>query len=107
MCYGALLMAMIFSMGEQIPLHHYGKRRSRRKDVQTPPMRVSQCVSVSEHLNAAFLQFLLDVVEDGLPSDATEQLPDLFINLLLAFNLHLNGANNTKPFHYSECVSSY
>ncbi|XP_073699917.1 NCK-interacting protein with SH3 domain [Garra rufa] len=66
MCYSALLMAMIFSMGEQIPLHHY------------------------EHLNAAFLQFLLDVIEDGLPSDPTEQLPDLFIHLLLAFNLHLN-----------------
>ncbi|KAK9967020.1 hypothetical protein ABG768_001440 [Culter alburnus] len=66
MCYSALLMAMIFSMGEQIPLHHY------------------------EHLNAAFLQFLMDVIEDGLPSDATEQLPDLFINLLLAFNLHLS-----------------
>ncbi|XP_077085969.1 NCK-interacting protein with SH3 domain [Siphateles boraxobius] len=66
MCYSALLMAMVFSTGEQIPLHHY------------------------EHLNAAFLQFLLDVIEDGLPSDATEQLPDLFINLILAFNLHLS-----------------
>uniref|UniRef100_A0A673L6C0 SH3 domain-containing protein n=1 Tax=Sinocyclocheilus rhinocerous TaxID=307959 RepID=A0A673L6C0_9TELE len=66
MCYSALLMAMIFCRGEQIPLHHY------------------------EHLNAAFLQFLLDVIEDGLPSDSTEQLPDLFINLLLAFNLHLS-----------------
>ncbi|RXN39078.1 NCK-interacting with SH3 domain [Labeo rohita] len=66
MCYSALLMAMIFSTGEQIPLHHY------------------------EHLNPTFLQFLLDVIEDGLPSDATEQLPDLFINLLLAFNLHLS-----------------
>ncbi|XP_059398960.1 NCK-interacting protein with SH3 domain-like [Carassius carassius] len=66
MCYSALLMAMIFSRGEQIPLHHY------------------------EHLNADFLQFLLDVIEDGLPSDPTEQLSDLFINLLLAFNLHLS-----------------
>uniref|UniRef100_A0A8C2IQP7 NCK interacting protein with SH3 domain n=1 Tax=Cyprinus carpio TaxID=7962 RepID=A0A8C2IQP7_CYPCA len=65
MCYSALLMAMVFCRGEQIPLHHY------------------------DHLNAAFLQFLLDVIEDGLPSDPTEQLPDLFINLLLAFNLHL------------------
>lgn len=66
MCYSALLMAMIFCRGEQIPLHHY------------------------EHLNSAFLRFLLDVIEDGLPSDPTEQLPDLFINLLLAFNLHLS-----------------
>ncbi|XP_051977793.1 NCK-interacting protein with SH3 domain-like [Xyrauchen texanus] len=70
MCYSALLLAMIFSMGEQIPLHHY------------------------DHLNSSFLEFLLDVIEDGLPSDLTEQLPDLFINLLLAFNLHLSAPDS-------------
>ncbi|XP_029948227.1 NCK-interacting protein with SH3 domain [Salarias fasciatus] len=64
MCYTALVLTMIFSMGEQVPYHHY------------------------EHLNAEFVQFLLDVVEDGLPSDPTEQLPDIFLNLLLSFNLH-------------------
>jgi len=37
------------------------------------------------------VQFLLDVIEDGLPSDTTDQLPDLFINVLLAFNLHIPG----------------
>lgn len=37
------------------------------------------------------MQFLLDVIEDGLPSDTTDQLPDLFINVLLAFNLHIPG----------------
>ncbi|XP_053508591.1 NCK-interacting protein with SH3 domain isoform X2 [Ictalurus furcatus] len=65
MCYTALVLAMIFSMGEQLPYHHY------------------------DHLNSGFIQFLLDVIEDGLPSDPTEQLPDLSVNLLLAFNLHL------------------
>uniref|UniRef100_A0AAZ3P4G5 SH3 domain-containing protein n=1 Tax=Oncorhynchus tshawytscha TaxID=74940 RepID=A0AAZ3P4G5_ONCTS len=65
MCYTALVLTMIFSMGEQVPYHHY------------------------EHLNASFVQFLLDVVEEGLPSDHTEQLPDLCVNLILAFNLHL------------------
>ncbi|KAM9522840.1 NCK-interacting protein with SH3 domain-like isoform 1-T1 [Salvelinus alpinus] len=65
MCYTALVLTMIFSMGEQVPYHHY------------------------EHLNASFVQFLLDVVEDGLLSDPTEQLPDLCVNLILAFNLHL------------------
>ncbi|KAM8915958.1 NCK-interacting protein with SH3 domain isoform 2-T2 [Spinachia spinachia] len=64
MCYTALVLTMIFSMSEQVPYHHY------------------------EHLNADFVQFLLGVVEDGLPSDPTEQLPDIFLNLLLAFNLH-------------------
>ncbi|XP_060622140.2 NCK-interacting protein with SH3 domain isoform X2 [Anolis sagrei] len=65
MCYSALVLAMIFCMGEPLPYHHY------------------------EHLNSQFVQFLLDVIEDGLPSDTTEQLPDLFINVLLAFNLHI------------------
>lgn len=46
---------------------------------------------LSEHLNADFVGFLLSVLEDGLPSDPTEQLPDIFLNLLLAFNLHLTG----------------
>uniref|UniRef100_A0A8C5DKW9 SH3 domain-containing protein n=1 Tax=Gouania willdenowi TaxID=441366 RepID=A0A8C5DKW9_GOUWI len=63
MCYSALVLTMIFSMGEQ-------------------------------HLNAEFVQFLLDVVEDGLPSDPTEQLPDIFLNLLLSFNLHHTAPSN-------------
>ncbi|KAI1890332.1 hypothetical protein AGOR_G00152640 [Albula goreensis] len=67
MCYSALVLCMIFSMGEQVPYHHY------------------------EQLNGAFVQFLLEVIEDGLPSDTTEQLPDLCLNLLLAFNLHLTA----------------
>uniref|UniRef100_A0A3B1KE94 NCK interacting protein with SH3 domain n=1 Tax=Astyanax mexicanus TaxID=7994 RepID=A0A3B1KE94_ASTMX len=65
MCYTALVLAMIFCMGEQVPYRHY------------------------DHLNSSFIQFLLDVIEDGISSDPTEQLPDLFINVLLAFNLHL------------------
>lgn len=32
-------------------------------------------------------------MEDGLPSDPTEQLPDTFLNLLLAFNLHHTSKN--------------
>uniref|UniRef100_A0A669D3F3 NCK interacting protein with SH3 domain n=1 Tax=Oreochromis niloticus TaxID=8128 RepID=A0A669D3F3_ORENI len=70
MCYTALLLTMIFSMGEQVPYHHY------------------------EHLNAEFVQFLLGVVEDGHPSDPTEQLPDIFLNLVLSFNLHHTVPNN-------------
>uniref|UniRef100_A0A8C4TNH8 NCK interacting protein with SH3 domain n=1 Tax=Erpetoichthys calabaricus TaxID=27687 RepID=A0A8C4TNH8_ERPCA len=64
LCYSALVLAMLFSMAEPLPYHHY------------------------EQLNENFIQFLLDVIEEGLPSDTTDQLPDLFINVLLAFNLH-------------------
>ncbi|XP_005741515.1 NCK-interacting protein with SH3 domain isoform X1 [Pundamilia nyererei] len=70
MCYTALLLTMVFSMGEQVPYHHY------------------------EHLNAEFVQFLLGVVEDGHPSDPTEQLPDIFLNLVLSFNLHHTAPSN-------------
>ncbi|XP_005326941.2 NCK-interacting protein with SH3 domain [Ictidomys tridecemlineatus] len=65
LCYSALVLAMVFSMGEAVPYAHY------------------------EHLGTPFAQFLLSIVEDGLPSDTTEQLPDLCMNLLLALNLHL------------------
>ncbi|XP_004625123.1 NCK-interacting protein with SH3 domain [Octodon degus] len=65
LCYSALILAMVFSMGEAVPYAHY------------------------EHLGTPFAQFLLSIVEDGLPLDTMEQLPDLCMNLLLALNLHL------------------
>ncbi|KAJ8259909.1 hypothetical protein GJAV_G00174860 [Gymnothorax javanicus] len=70
LCYSVLVLSMIFSMGEQVPYHHY------------------------EQLNSTFVQFLMDVIENGLPSDSTEQLPDLCLNLLLAFNLHLKAPDS-------------
>ncbi|XP_055238373.1 NCK-interacting protein with SH3 domain isoform X6 [Gorilla gorilla gorilla] len=69
LCYSALILAMVFSMGEAVPYAHY------------------------EHLGTPFAQFLLNIVEDGLPLDTTEQLPDLCVNLLLALNLHLPAAD--------------
>lgn len=50
-----------------------------------------------EHLGTPFAQFLLSIVEDGLPLDTTEQLPDLCMNLLLALNLHLPGGGGVRP----------
>lgn len=50
-------------------------------------------VPLPEHLGTPFAQFLLSIVEDGLPLDTTEQLPDLCMNLLLALNLHLAGGD--------------
>ncbi|XP_052577309.1 NCK-interacting protein with SH3 domain isoform X1 [Peromyscus californicus insignis] len=67
LCYSALVLAMVFSMGEAVPYAHY------------------------EHLGTPFAQFLLSIVEDGLPLDTAEQLPDLCMNLLLALNLHLTA----------------
>lgn len=42
------------------------------------------------------MEFLLGVVEDGLPSDPTEQLPDIFLNLVLSFNLHHTGEQRNE-----------
>lgn len=52
---------------------------------------------LAEHLGTPFALFLLSIVEDGLPSDTTEQLPDLCMNLLLALNLHLPGGGTARP----------
>ena len=44
---------------------------------------------VAEYLNEAFLHFLLDHIETPLASDVQDKVPDLFVSLLLAFNLHV------------------
>ena len=41
-------------------------------------------ISVVEQLNKKFIDFLLDNIENN----DHEQIPDLFVNLILAFNLH-------------------
>lgn len=57
---------------------------------------LTPCTPLPEHLGTPFAQFLLSIVEDGLPLDTTEQLPDLCMNLLLALNLHLPGGNGAQ-----------
>ncbi|XP_019618465.1 PREDICTED: NCK-interacting protein with SH3 domain-like [Branchiostoma belcheri] len=64
--YSALLLTMLFSTGEAIPVHHY------------------------EHLSEEFVSFLLSHVEEPPEGDIHEQVPDLFLNLILAFNLHFS-----------------
>jgi len=39
-------------------------------------------------LNVGFVEFLLDGVETDLPSEEEDQVPDVFVKLILAFNLH-------------------
>lgn len=42
----------------------------------------------TEHLNAKFVNFLFDTVESPPANDEVEALPDTFVKLILAFNLH-------------------
>ncbi|XP_030841299.1 NCK-interacting protein with SH3 domain [Strongylocentrotus purpuratus] len=65
LCYSALVCTMLLSTGEQIPFSHY------------------------DQLNAEFVNYLLDSMDNPPPADELDQVPDLFVNLILAFNLHL------------------
>ena len=84
---------MIFSMGEAIPVQHYGKSHTlcvlKKISSKTLPFLsftflLKVIFSVAEQLNKKFIDFLLDNIENN----DHEQIPDLFVNLILAFNLH-------------------
>ncbi|CAG9830828.1 unnamed protein product [Diabrotica balteata] len=61
--YSSLLLTMIFSMGEPMPVTH------------------------NEFLGKTFLAFILDNIEYPPDTDLDEQIPDLFLNLIISFNL--------------------
>ncbi|KAK0084487.1 hypothetical protein PV325_006937 [Microctonus aethiopoides] len=68
--YSSLLLTMIFSMGESMPVTHL------------------------EHLGSDFISFLLDLIEDPPDTDLDDQIPDLFINLILSYNLQFTKSEN-------------
>ncbi|XP_039263600.2 NCK-interacting protein with SH3 domain-like [Styela clava] len=64
-CYSSLVMSMLFSTAEAIPFGHYGR------------------------LNQAFIGFLLNYIEDDIDDvEQDEQVVEMFINIILSFNLH-------------------
>lgn len=65
--YSCLLLTMIFSMGEQMPITHL------------------------EQLGHDFLTFILTAIESPPDTDIDEQIPDLFLNFVLAFNLQFTN----------------
>nr|CAD7200207.1 unnamed protein product [Timema douglasi] len=70
--YTALLLTMIFSMGEPMPITH------------------------SDHLGVDFVTFLLELVENPPDTDVEEQISDLVLNLVISYNLQFtNTAENT------------
>jgi len=42
----------------------------------------------AEHINVNFVEFLFDKIESPPANDEADAIPDVFIKLLLAFNLH-------------------
>ncbi|KAL6442654.1 hypothetical protein ACFW04_002637 [Cataglyphis niger] len=68
--YSSLLLTMIFSMGEPMPVTHL------------------------EQLGPDFISFLLDLIETPPDTDLEDQIPDLFINLILSYNLQFTSSEN-------------
>ncbi|KAB0794608.1 hypothetical protein PPYR_09950 [Photinus pyralis] len=64
--YSSLLLTMIFSLGERMPITHL--------DQIGPP----------------FLNFILNNIESPPDTDIEEQIPDLFLTFLLSFNLQFD-----------------
>ncbi|XP_059056958.1 NCK-interacting protein with SH3 domain [Achroia grisella] len=65
--HSALLLSMVLSMGDKLPVTHF------------------------EQLGVEFAQFLLELIEDPPETDVDEQIPDLFLTLLLAYNLQFES----------------
>ncbi|XP_011150551.1 NCK-interacting protein with SH3 domain isoform X1 [Harpegnathos saltator] len=68
--YSSLLLTMIFSMGEPMPVTHL------------------------EQLGPDFISFLLDLIETPPDTDLEDQIPDLFVNLILSYNLQFTTSEN-------------
>ncbi|KAL7305713.1 hypothetical protein TKK_0001967 [Trichogramma kaykai] len=68
--YSSLLLTMIFSMGEPMPITHF------------------------DQLGSEFISFLLDLIENPPDTDLDDQIPDLFINLILSYNLQFTSSDN-------------
>lgn len=68
--YSSLLLGMIFSMGEPMPVTHL------------------------EQLGSDFVGFLLDLIENPPDMDIEDQIPDLFVNLILSYNLQFTNSEN-------------
>ncbi|XP_011305468.1 NCK-interacting protein with SH3 domain [Fopius arisanus] len=68
--YSSLLLTMIFSMGERMPITHV------------------------EQLGPEFISFLLELIEEPPDTDMDDQIPDLFLNLVLSYNLQFSSSEN-------------
>ncbi|XP_048510849.1 NCK-interacting protein with SH3 domain isoform X2 [Athalia rosae] len=68
--YSSLLLTMIFSMGEPMPVTHL------------------------EQLGTDFIAFLLDLIENPPDTDMDDQIPELFLNLVLSYNLQFTTSEN-------------
>ncbi|XP_044262296.1 NCK-interacting protein with SH3 domain [Tribolium madens] len=76
--YSSILLTMIFSMGEPMPITHH------------------------ELLGANFLSFLLNNIEYPPDTDIDEQIPDLFLNCVISFNLQFEDCEENPVLNALE-----
>lgn len=55
---------------------------------------IPYCYSVTEQLGSDFISFLLDLIETPPDTDLEDQIPDLFVNLILSYNLQFTTSEN-------------
>lgn len=49
---------------------------------------------ITEQLGPDFISFLLDLIETPPDTDLEDQIPDLFVNLILSYNLQFTTSEN-------------
>lgn len=49
---------------------------------------------LTEQLGSDFISFLLDLIETPPDTDLEDQIPDLFVNLILSYNLQFTTSEN-------------
>lgn len=89
--YSSLLLTMVFSMGEPMPVTHYGKLLSKHL-IEWWISNLNFALFL-DLLGKRFLSFLLDNSEYPPDTDLDEQIPDLFLNLIISFNLQFTDEN--------------
>ncbi|XP_028173438.1 NCK-interacting protein with SH3 domain isoform X5 [Ostrinia furnacalis] len=80
--HSALLLSMVLSMGDKLPVTHF------------------------EQLGVEFAQFLLELIENPPETDENEQIPDLFLTLLLAYNLQFDQPYDSLLLNALETVDN-
>lgn len=49
---------------------------------------------ITEQLGSDFIAFVLDLIENPPDMDLEDQIPDLFVNLILSYNLQFTNSEN-------------
>ncbi|XP_064633439.1 NCK-interacting protein with SH3 domain-like [Lineus longissimus] len=69
-CFSSLVLTMLFSMGEPLPVYHY------------------------EQLNQTFIEFIFDQIENPHDAEMEDEIADTLTALILSFNLHIKDARD-------------